>query len=386
MKRLVFLVTSVFIFFACENDLEFDKATDSPSLQTKSASVIEDPIYQLMEQQIPINIILSSSGSNNAHYLSVPRKDVDVDLASRDDGSLRQRWLLVKPNTGIVFGPILQISGGVSNEKRIYLGGTGGDMTKLEAILLYLPGYELMFENIQGTGLYNIRTYKNMNIGSYPPGYGYLGAASTNSMDINWNVNNRNNGLGNWIIKPVGQFQVVDMEYVLENGDIASYIPEFVETRTYNNTSSVPVKITDSYTEEVTETSKFSSTESLTMTFTNSASVSFAVPSIDGQGNISTTNTSSQTWNYTQDLTQSRKRTMTKSYELTVPANMSIAVTSTITRYKLSATYVAHFKSVTTQKIIKLKGKWEGIQAQNFDLKIVDANTGQPVDVQLRAK
>lgn len=95
MKKLLFLFACM-TTFSCEQLAEDDQnftRTFKPSLSSENQEYVPtdfDPLDQLTG--IPVNIV--NVGNTKNKYLSAQSSGNKIVLASKDDGSLRQRWFI----------------------------------------------------------------------------------------------------------------------------------------------------------------------------------------------------------------------------------------------------------------------------------------------------
>lgn len=383
MKKILLLL-SVFVLFSCEQE-DLSNLVDNSKVETGQQSAVKgraastiadfDPIAELKD--IPVNII--NVGNTKNKYLSCVEKGDKVDLYSKDDGSLRQRWYIKN-------GAIQLVGGNKkSSETDIYVASAFISNIGSDAYPL------LFFKNMMQVGM-NIPSYKWNSIGaSYyyiVKGGGifvsesnplqYFQSESTTGSSLKFKTSNPGL-LAQWEIKPVGDFELLEIAYAPYTGGKLDSIPQKVSITTVDNSeSSTPVERSFTETVQVTETSRFSKTEGVSFTSRISSTHSLAGPGEpkENAGTITIDNSMTTSWSYTQETTQTKTSTRTDNFKVTVPAYTKYTVTTYINQYAMNIKYVATLRA-TNGKEFKVKGTWSGTSCYEMYQKVQEVKTGK---------
>ncbi|WP_294585876.1 hypothetical protein [uncultured Bacteroides sp.] len=381
MKKIGLLLISVLVLFSCEQDELGDfMKSDVKQVQTRAAISIADfnPISEL--DGIPVNVI--NMGNSTRKFLSCPKSGNSVGLTTVDDNSGRQQWyikygksiVLTKGNDAISTGNYLVAATDnwysaavpkIPNTIRLF--SVVRDDSPMGS--LGLPGF--MF-NILGNGNFQIQTGN----GAFPPTSYYLNSESSTSSTLKFRTDNSTT-LSQWQFVPVGEYELVDLKYVMTSVDNFTPTELICDRDSYDNPSSGVATWNYSVSVKYTETSNFSKTEGVSVSVSNGLNV--GLPSASGNPSIGINTTiqqqASKSWTYgtsdTKEITKSR------TANIQVPPHTNIRLEAVLFLYEGTVTYVATLRKIGDTKTFKVKGKWRGTSFSEFKAKTYDASTGK---------
>lgn len=383
MKKIGLLLVGVLALFSCEQEeLDSFVKSDVPEVQTRAASSIAD--FDLIAELdgIPVNIL--NVGNTSRKYLSCVKEGNKVDLFTRDDGSGRQRWKITKQNMSSELAILLEKgNSGMTSNKLVALApdpyaftllGRKDKPTNVKLIFLdkssMLPGFGFI-------PLADGKCFIGAVYGEFPYFPTHLRSQSSTSSNLSFNDDNSTD-LSKWKLVPVGEYELVDLEYVrvtVDNFEPSELICDHDEYT--NHTSSVDTwnySVTTTYT----ETSNFSKTEGVSVSVSQGMSV--GLPNILGKGSIINFNTtiqqqSSQSWTYGTSKTQTV--TKTRTGQISVQPGETVRLEALLTMYKGSLTYVATLRKIGDTKTFKVRGKWSGDCFSSFKARTYNPTTGK---------
>lgn len=386
MKKFIWLIVGTLILFSCERE-EFD-AFDGGSksgVQTRATSSIADfnPVAEL--DGILVNIL--NVGNTRNKYLSCVQNGTKVDLYNKDDGSGRQQW-------NIKYGKSIILPRGnnrVSSNVYVVAGAdnwpiVGSDKVP-DNIKLYFAARSnnlMDYHNMPGFGF---QCWDNGNCtigaagGGFPLTFYYLKSESSISSTLKFKTDN-STALSQWQIVPIGEYEIVDLQYVRTSVDNITPKEVICARDEYQNSSSSTVTWDYTVTTKYSESSNFSKTEGVSATI--SAGLHVGLPNLLGKDGILDFNTSIQqqsnkSWNYGNSST--REVTETRTGHIPVPANTTMRLEATIVMYEGNVTYVATLRKIGDNKTFRVKGKWTGTSFSMFKAKTYNVSTNASLGV-----
>ena len=375
MKKISLLLAGMLVLFSCEQE-ELDRfvKNDVPIVQTRATSSIADfdPILELSD--IPVNLL--NVGNKEQQYLSCSKSGTEVSLFTSDDGSNRQRWFLPNKALALVGGHDMSSSG------RYYVIAAPNSWmtqeTPKSVSLLFLsktpmpvllPNFNFNYLS-DGTYLISTPYLKNMMFTEY-----YLQSNTSTGSSIKFAMDNSNN-LAKWQIAPVGEYELVDLNYVMTSVDKFTPTEVICDRDSYENTSSAPITWNYAVSVKYTESSSFSETEGVSVTITDGLSV--GLPSVLGGLSVTVNTTiqqqTSQSWTYGTSAT--KEITKTRTANIQIPPHTNIRLEAVLFLYEGTVTYVATLRKIGDTKTFKVKGKWTGTSFSEFKAKTYDVSTG----------
>lgn len=359
MKKIWFLMLGLLAMVSCEQeDLDSMVKGNAQQVQTRAATSVADfdPISEL--NNIPVNIL--NVGNTSRKYLSCVKSGDKVDLFTKDDGSMRQRWVMMS-NRLILFGgntsfPTIPPFPGMYTE--VYPNTLTGET--YPKLVMKGPGMGHGFETMQNGYCY---IYVTASSGSKM----YLQSNTKSGSDLKYRYN-RSTDLAQWKFVPVGEFRLVDMEYVKSevDGDIVNRKDQFLMGAIFP-AEPFDIEHTLTVNETVRESSTFSETTAVsTMNQSSfhwsSQSGQAPLPVVTLSGDVSTTTTSSESISYTH--TGDYNVSVSQSFKVVIPANTKCRVEVLKISYNTSLTYIATLEKVDGGLAgikFRIKGKWNGI-------------------------
>lgn len=364
MKKILLLL-SVFVLFACEQeDLNGEMNVGKQSKVTSRAATIADfdPLDQL--QDIPVNIV--SVGNTQNQYLSCVQKGDKVDLYKSDDGSMRQRWYM-SLNMLTVSSSLrgITLSGGNSYPYAYIMinGNVPVLMRSNTKPLMTIPCAEFVSADTQS---FYIRMFRNLA----PEFCGYLQPSSQNSTSLTTKMDKSNLAL--WKVTPVGEFEILDMQYIKTVKDELNIKNLRVYTRTFNNEQGeMTQKHILTINETLTNRSLFSVVEGVNVKITSGLKV--GIPKV---ADLNFGTDSSKSWNYTTTEEETKTATVQDTHEFEIPPYTNYRMNVYVMKYEMNITYVATLRNLDTKQIFKVKGKWSGELSDVNDITYETVNLG----------
>lgn len=361
MKKIWFLMLGLLAMVSCEQeDLDSMVKGNAQQVQTRAATSVADfdPISEL--NNIPVNIL--NVGNTSRKYLSCVKSGDKVDLFTKDDGSMRQRWSMMFGRITLCGGntsfPPVQPGAGYFIE--VYPNSqTGETYPKLA-----LKGWGMIhgFETMSNGNCYIYRVPSTSSESKV-----YLQSDTKTGSGLKYKYN-RLTDLAQWKFVPVGEFRLVDMEYVKSevDGDIVNRKDQFLMGAIFP-AEPFDIEHTLTVNETVRESSTFSETTAVsTMNQSSfhwsSQSGQAPLPIVTLSGDVSTTTTSSESISYTH--TGDYNVSVSQSFKVVIPANTKCRVEVLKISYNTSLTYIATLEKVDGGLAglkFKIKGKWNGI-------------------------
>lgn len=367
-KGLVFL--SALILISCQNDFDDNLDKDlSNALQTKSSVSAPSVLSQLAG--IPVNIKMKGGNWKNP-YLSARPKDNNVVLYDKDDGSLRQRWLITFYGSSLTGEASIQVEGGTNtNGYLVPIGEPGSYVPKLWNAPLSNVHME------EGTIESTFYIYTNGKSSGFIPVKEYLYSKDAVNQDLAFAEENKTGGRYVWEIVPVENFTLKDITYFMDYGDRVDsslvFLRDYDLDNRYNPSPGThTAKISESYLSR----SQFSEVTGLNMSdkISNSSTYKVGTPSIDASGSVSFDHLTERTWSYS--ITEAEEKTFSWSDEFStvVPAEKLMKLKVYVQKYIFDISYIGTLVGNITGRTIKLKGRWEGSFGTKFVYRPVVVN------------
>lgn len=283
MKKISLLLVGVLALFSCEQE-ELDNFVESSGVgqvmtRAIGSSADFDPISELAE--IPVNIL--NIGNSKQKYLTCKEKGTEICLTDKDDGSLRQRWYLKYGRTIVVAGGNNRVTSdtyGVVTPNN-YLSSEIPDNLRLSywnksTFDSPLAGPGLSFNCLADANCMIYTMYGNFNTGlsSY-----YLQSESSTSSSVKFKTNN-SSSLALWEIVPVGEYELVGLEYVRTTVDSFEPTEVICDHDEYTNEHLSVDTWNYSLSTSYTEKSDFSKTEGVSVTISGGLNV--GIPNVVG--------------------------------------------------------------------------------------------------------
>ena len=366
MKKISLLLVGLLAMFACEQEeLEGIVKSDTEQVQTRAATSIADfnPLTEVAN--IPVNII--NMGSAKYKYLTAGSTIVGepVWLAEGDDGSMKQRWYVRNGNIVLAMG----------NDAINVTPKTGGDYPVLGLASPFMRSpfisYNGVFYNIQGF-------LPKMGIGY--DFVGYLQAKDENSSDLKYRPDN-SSAISRWKIVPVGEYRIVNMEYVETAGDFINRKDQSIDGAIVPNTSATQeIEHSISISKTAREKS-FTEAEGISThegsSFNLNLGLKVGIVNIGVGGTIDNSTTSSRTVTYGTE--EEYTVNVTQTFKIIIPPMTTYRIEVLKMSYDASVTYVATLEKMDGNDKghrFKIKGKWDGIVTTDlyYNLYIMDTN------------
>nr|WP_308757728.1 hypothetical protein [uncultured Bacteroides sp.] len=369
MKKISLLLVGLLVMFSCEQeDLEGIVESDAGQIETRAvASSIADfnPISELAG--IPVNIL--NIGNTKNKYLSAESSGTKVKLVAKDDNSARQHWYLSGSNS-----PSIKLVGGNSSFSGSFIVPHNS----------FEPDYPWLVKE-PSFGTLTVHAFVDLpnncyNI--YPPAMGsgpivlrYLQSDSQSGSGLIYKTDNTS--LAQWEIAAVGEYELVDLEYVYTSVDNFNPTEIICDRDTYENQSSSVVTWNYTVTTRYTESSNFSKTEGVSVSISNGLSV--GLPSVAGSPSIGMNTTmqqqTSKSWTYGNSNT--KEITKTRTGNIPVQPHTTMKLEAVVFMYEGTVTYVATLRKIGDTKTFRVKGKWEGACFSDFKARTYDVATNK---------
>ena len=299
-------------------------------------------------------------------YLSARPKDNNVVLYDKDDGSLRQRWLITSN------GASIKVEGGTNTDGYLApIGSPGSYIPKLVNNSLPL-GIHMEEGTIEST--FYIYFQNATPSGFYKE---YLYSKDAVNQDLAFAEESKTGGRYVWEIVPVENFTLKDITYFMDYGDRVDsslvFLRDYDLDNRYNPSPGThTAKISESYLSR----SQFSEVTGLNMSdkISNSSTYKVGTPSIDASGSVSFDHLTERTWSYS--ITEAEEKTFSWSDEFStvVPAEKLMKLKVYVQKYIFDISYIGTLVGNVTGRTIKLKGRWEGSFGTKFVYRPVVVN------------
>lgn len=364
MKKLLIITLCLITAFSCQQeDMEIEKSKPTNNTSLRNSANIPSPISQLVG--IPFYIELPNGCTIGHNMISAEPKGSGIKMYTHDDGGQRQRWY---------------IENNISGYKIRVEGGQKYGWNYLKAPIPWENNYWPSMDSNSST-LWNFvpvgntdRYYIEQSRIPYLNQKHYLTVTAHNSKDIKV-MSYDGSPRQEWQIKPIESYELIDVTYRLNPGDVVSSIPAFMESVTLNNNTALQQQMTVGFTHKATETSSFSKTTGLSLTISTGSSAKVGLPVVGVDFSINTSVTTSKSWTYGN--TESQEDSRTYNFPMVVPPYSSYKADLKVSMTKLSVTYVATYKGLISKREVILTGKWDGVLAGKIDYDIYDAKTNK---------
>ncbi|MCC8187668.1 MAG: hypothetical protein LIP08_09230 [Bacteroides sp.] len=333
------------LVFSCtpENETVFQEVEEL-SIQTRSTTVPN--IWEQLEG-MPVNLKTKIPGDPKYIYLGIKGDKISL----HEDESVNTRWY-IKNKTSFRTVTHLQP---ISNPTK-YLGASRETVTANPEN----GATALKFPEVENTSYVYITSSGN----SLP----YLQAVATNKSDVKWGELAGNQDKSVWEIVPLEKFDLVSMDYYMDQTDIVKSLPVFYEEMIMNNNSPTPQTMTASFSRKATLTSNFSEEKGVSLSHTTTIKT-VGIPTFEASHSITGTTTQKFTYG-TSDIQEDSRA---YSFPLVVPGYSSYKASVSVLMYEASVSYKATYKGELGNTLI-LTGKWEGVSAGVITYNILDLN------------
>ena len=162
-------------------------------------------------------------------------------------------------------------------------------------------------------------------------------------------------------IAPVEDFEIEKIEYGNEYSATLQKQPDFIVTWTTINDTSITQQVTTQFGKTATKTSNFSRSRSFNFSITGTLRVK--IPCImDEKINTSISNSESATWGTSETFSDTRNY----NFQINIPARRKVVAKAVVSRYLISVPYTLYLRGKSTGRIIRVGGKWEGVDCTNI--------------------
>lgn len=384
----VFLLIILLSVFSCEQ-YELDDAEKVNSIQTKAENNIADFDPLLEFNEIPVNII--NVGNSKLKYLSCEEKSNKVKLVNKDDGSGRQQWLFR-------YGGITVSKGHSGLSNTIFGTLVPDNFTTVEhnppsKVVLIKAVRDILSPILPGNWFYTYLDNGNLTMGQFyfyetPRTIYFLSSSSSTSEDLKFVSENNVSDLSQWVVKPVGNFELVDIQYVRTTVDDFDLEVSLADESTVENNSTSTQVLNVSLNTTVTESSQFQNMEGVSTSLNRG--VSIGLPNILGLTSSIGINTSlQQQSSHSYTFSEGTQKTITRDWTLTlsVAPQTRLNVQTILYMYKGSLTYVATLRKIGSDETFRVKGTWTGECCSKYIARIYESSTDQYLgEYELEAK
>ena len=372
MKKIALLLVGLLVMFSCEQE-DWNGIVDSNTtqVQTRATTSIADfdPIAELAN--VPVNVI--NVGNTKYKYLTVGPTGKDVWLTETDDGSMRQRWYLKGGNLVLVGGNSFPI-------------GSPVVVPELNKDYPVLGGYSAPFV-CSPFKAYNDDSYYIEGFSPVPGPLisyvyaGYLQAKDETSSDLKYRTSN-SSAISRWKVVPVGEYRIVNMEYVETAGDFINRKDQSIDGAIVPNISATQeIEHSISISKTAREKSSFTEAEGISTTegssFNLNGGLDVGIINIGIGVTIDNSTTSSRTVTYGTE--EEYTVNVTQTFKIIIPPMTTYRIEVLKMSYDASVTYVATLEKMDGNdkgQRFKIKGKWDGIVTTYlyYNLYIMDTN------------
>lgn len=380
MKKIMFMFLCALSLVSCEQEENWSElqveSNKNESYLTRSASDTPTALEQLDGVPVYIKSVYSNK------YLSAISNDGDVGLVDKDDGSLRQRWLIERYPLISVYPYNVSLLGGINiNNPKLAVGSFKGRYTPFvdESVILGGGSFNFVENSIYN---YSFTTIPEKIDGGFPfPGEMidpmkaniYIQPKSLNGSEIEVADNYYKGDKTKWDIIPVDEFRVEEITYDLTTSDQLVVIPTQIANKTFVNDTDISATRVISFQETITNESSFSETEGLKVTVSTSTSAKVGIAGFF-EGSFSGEVSNEKSWSYTVGSKETKSYTISESITQEIPPRTTIRAELIATKYDANLTYVAKMYGVNTGKTIYLKGKWKGAVIQESKIVLTQEN------------
>ncbi len=226
---------------------------------------------------------------------------------------------------------------GSSYQRSFYLRPVNGDN-------FYMESYLVGSDNPNSPTPYNVWNY----VAESKSGNGHFAKYTGGSNQL-------------FSLEPVGNFEVVRVEYYLDNTAVVEQIPDYVATWHATNNTDSPQQGTAAFSRKAETSSSFSVGHGVSMTV--SAEFTAKTPYVDAKAGLSLTQSSTQTWGKVTTETDTRSY----DFPLTIPPHSRVVAYARVTRHQMKVRYTAYLRDQKTGREIRMNGYWEGVDCTDIE-------------------
>lgn len=366
MKKHLLLLIFPLMWMGCESQSEMDcfienslKNGEEAVTRSTNSDISNFDILSEIDR-LPVHII--NIGNTENPYLSCYEKENRFDLRPEDDNSGRQKWFF-------------------RNSFLVSSGGTRGEVADEYRLVLpndFVNPEYLAFGNYKKTFVDNMNPSPGVsiinNLYYFTTSDGYLLLAARNDGSSVWPSKFRylqsestrtlmfrddaSTNLARWEIRPIGSFELVDLQYVKTETDIFNASEIHMGDGDYQNDT--PIQQNHEFLIDVnySVSSDFSKTEGVSVS--TSGSLSVGLPDIlEGVSiGVALDQQSSRTVTYGRKKEYSVRKTYTS--HVAVPANTRVKVHTVLVMNEGTLTYVATLRRPDNGNTFRVRGKWNG--------------------------
>ena len=342
--------------------------SDVELVNTRAINSIADfnPLSELA--YIPVNVV--NVGSLKYKFLSAGSSVLGgrVKLAETDDGSLKQRWFVRQGNLILAMDNNIAISPKVNGDP----------------ILGFVSPFPLSTFVERNGNLYNIGGMATTL--SLPVDLGYLQAKDINSSDVRYAANGSSD-IAYWQVVPVGEFNIVKMEYEksVTYNDFIEQQDVYVEGAVFGD---LPSEVQHVFNVSHSKTAKSSFSKAVGVTVQKQNSFGFSLGIGDASkvhigfdGKISNTITSAETLTWGEETTETM--TVSQTFTVPIPAHTPCRVEILWRTFRASITYVATLEKVdgiAAGERFRIKGKWNGVTTSDLYYNIYNTENNKLIN------
>ncbi|NSL85736.1 ETX/MTX2 family pore-forming toxin [Chitinophaga sp. Mgbs1] len=395
MKKSLIAFALTLALFSCRKDLINDMPAATTANDSKTSinvladstgsgdisELAESPLKRFLNTQLfdaptddnesfydildfPVNIVVKENQNGNTYLTSQGLNKVLLLTQKQNDAESQKFYLYRMPLTGLLY-----IQSNVNGQKKLVSAGAYTnnpnktvlyvkDGTSLTgAAWTFLKGgingdaHILQNEDVLGTDDPNNpwSVYRKV-------------IGSENASDIYFDKY-RNQGKQEFEVRPVDDFRLESIEYINDETARLTQMPDFVVNWNYSNGTSLEQSMTTAFSQKATKTSTFNRTTNISLSI--STEIKVKVPFL-AEGKINTTLQTSTSFAYGKSESQEDQQSY--NFPIRIAPKTAVTATATVGRYNMDVKYIATMRGVRTNKMIKVRGVWSGVDC--IDVKV----------------
>ncbi len=310
------------------------------------------------------NVFLTKRGDNVANQ----KWNIDASILLRSTSTGGACRIYLAEETSIYAGPIashLYLQPAYPQDQQSSAIVSIGNSPYWTCNYEFIPGTPYFYFSVDGGGGIYTKSSSSNRL--------YLQSSAITGNDVKFNQA-KNQQLGRWAVQPVGEYEVVNIQYIKKEEDIFNREDQLLSSATIENDRDVANTYHYTVSGSYTESTSSSFTKGVSVSVTES--VKIGLPFIDGDGTVSSTQTTSRTWAYGKS--DSQTKTITNTVDIPVPARTKTRMEAYMVSHTGTVSFVATLRKTTDSSVqFRVTGKWTGVATSEFYCKTWDEATGK---------